>query len=116
MTEENQDLEADGRHPFRFLLKFAMFVGLIYVVGRFLAQKKNEYAGLTESQARDKFVDKISPKVGEETATEIADQVIPKLRERGFIKPDSEAGSDSGQSTDDASDEVSEAVDSVVKD
>lgn len=104
MTDELQ--EGKERHPFRFLLKLAVFTGLIYALGRFVAERKDDYVGLTESQARDKFVTKMGPKVGDENATEIADQVIPKLKDRGLIKSDD----------DDDSDEVTDAVDSVVKD
>lgn len=85
------------RHPFRFLMKLAIFAALVYGAGRLVSVKKGEFADLTESEARDKLVDKISPKVGDETAGEIADKVIPKLRERGMIKPDpvQQGGSDS---------------------
>lgn len=118
MTEDIQEVEIDERHPFRFLLKFAIFVGVLYMTGRFFAQKKNEYADLTESEARDKFVGKMAPRVGDDTATEIADQVIPKLKERGLIKADpTESGDDADAAEKNADqDEVSEAVDSVVKD
>jgi hypothetical protein len=99
---------AEERHLFRSLIKLAVFVGLIYAAGRFITQKKDEYAGLTESQARTKFVDKVGPKLGEDTAKEIADQVIPKLKEKGLIKDDPEDAA--------GSDPVAEAVDSVVED
>lgn len=99
---------AEERHVFRTLVRLAVFVGLIYVAGRFLARKKDEYAGLTESEARTKFMAKVGPKLGVETAEEIADQVIPKLKERGLVKSDP-------ADTEDA-DPVSEAVDSVVED
>ncbi|HEU4320495.1 MAG TPA: hypothetical protein VFS66_10490 [Acidimicrobiia bacterium] len=135
MEKEVEVLE-DERHPLRFLMKFVVLAGLLYVAGRFLANKKNEFADLTESQARDKLMDKISPKLGDDTAEEIADQVIPKLRERGLIKPDpaeaaakavKDAGSEAAGAVedaadtvknkmDDAADKVAEAVDSVVKD
>ena len=105
-----KDIEIEeGRHVFRTLVKLAVFSGLIYAAGRFLAQKKEEYAGLTESQARARFVDKVGPKLGEETAEEIADQVIPKLKERGIVKPDPSDDATGG-------DPVAEAVDSIVED
>lgn len=129
MTEELLEIEETERHPFRFLLKLAVFAGLVYAAGRFLAQKKDEYAGLTESQARDKFMEKMGPRIGEENATEIADQVIPKLKDSGLIKADpmdaaaenakaavEDVAEAADEKSDEASDKVSEAVDSVVKD
>jgi hypothetical protein len=123
------EVEVEERHPLRFMVKFAVFVGLLYFAGRFLAQKKDEYAGLTESEARDKFVAKMGPKVGEDTAEEIADQMIPKLKDRGLIKADPmeeavEKVKDATKNLADAaegkakdmSDKVTEAVDKVVKD
>lgn len=110
------------RRPIRFLFKFAVFFGMVYVLGRFVARKKGEFAGLTESAARDKLIEKMAPKVGDDTAAEIADQVIPKLRSRGLIKPDpiDEASDEIEQAAADAieeaADKVTDAVDSVVKD
>jgi hypothetical protein len=119
----------DERHPFRFLVKFAVFAGLIFFAGRFLAQKKDEYADLTESEAREKLVDKMAPRVGDDTAEEIADQVIPKLKDRGLIKADpmeaaaekvvdtaKNAKKKTEDAVDTATDKVTKAVDSVVKD
>jgi hypothetical protein len=129
MAEEIRDVEVDDeRHPIRFIVKLAAFVGVLYTAGRFLAQKKNEYADLTESQARDKIVEKMTPRVGDETANEIAEQVIPKLKKRGLIKADpmEEAADDIAAAADEAvkamdegvekaADKVADAVDSVVK-
>ncbi|MGD2060980.1 MAG: hypothetical protein PVF87_08960 [Acidimicrobiia bacterium] len=127
-----QELElADERHPIRFLIKFVIFAGLLYAAGKFLSDKKKEYSDLTESEARSKFMETVGPKVGDETAEEIADQVIPKLKERGLLKSDpaeqaaeaaeeaadaaKEAAEDLQEKVEDVSDQVSEAVDSVVK-
>jgi hypothetical protein len=117
------------RHPIRSLLKLAFLAGVVLTVGRFVARKKEEYAGLTETQARDKLMEKIASKVGDDTARDIADQVIPKLKERGLIVADpieevaDEGETHAGEATDstservtDAADKVAEAVDSVVKD
>lgn len=123
MSEEIE--VADERHPIRFLVKLVIFLGLLYVAGKFLNDKKNEYSDLTESEARSKFIETVSPRVGEETAEEIADQVIPKLKERGLLKADpmdaaaegvKEAAEEAKQAADDVSDQVKDAVDSVVKD
>lgn len=119
--EEIEAIEAEERHMFRFLIRFVVLVGVLYVAGRFLAQKKNEYADLTESEARDKLMETMGPRVGDDTANEIADQVIPKLKDRGLIKSDLEAAADDvGEAAEDKAeddaDSVADAVDSVVKD
>ena len=116
------------RRPVRSLLKLAVFAGIVFSVGRFAARKKEEFAGLTESQARDKLMEKMAPKVGDDTASDIADQVIPKLKDRGLIKADpiDEAADDvenvaaevadaAEDKVTEAADQVAEAVDSVVK-
>lgn len=111
----NEEIEvAKERHPIRFIIRLAILAGLFYVAARFLAEMKEEYAGLTESQARDLFNEKVAPKVGDETAAEIADQVIPKLIEKGLIKPDPATDESDGAADD--IDEVAEAVDTVVND
>lgn len=129
MAKDVQEVEADERHPIRFLLKLMILAGVVYAAGRFVMRKKDEYAGLTESQARDKIVEKMSPRIGDDTAKEIADQVIPKLKDKGLIKEDpmEAAGDDIEAAAEDAAeameknvdetaDKVADAVDSVVKD
>ena len=76
------------RHPIRSLIKLAIVAGIIYGVGRLLIQTKERYADLTESEARRLLQEKLGPRIGEETAVEIADQVIPKLRRRGLVRAD----------------------------
>lgn len=121
MGRNNEEAEASKRHPIRFLIKVAVFGGLIYAATRFVSDKKNEYADLTESQARAKLIDKVSPKLGDETAGEIADQVIAKLKERGLVKPDPMAEAaedlrDAADKVEDAADKVSDAAKSAGKD
>lgn len=129
MADEFQEVDTDGRHPIRFLFKFAAFAGLMYAAGRFVARKKDEYADLTESEAREKLIAKMSPKVGDDTAEEIANQVIPKLKDRGLLKTDpiekvgdevekaaEEVAEAAEENVEEAADKVTEAVDSVVKD
>ncbi|HSO50552.1 MAG TPA: hypothetical protein VLS86_08390 [Acidimicrobiia bacterium] len=96
------------RHPFRFLFKFLLFIGALAAVTKVVASKKKEYYGLTESEARAKFEAKLGPRIGEEKASEIADQVIPRLKDSGVIKPDPME-----QVVNDAKDVASEAVDKV---
>lgn len=129
MAMDIEEVEVDERHPIRFLIKFALIVGLLYGAGRLLAEKKNEFAGLTEEQARTKLIEKLGPRLGDDTAAEIADQVIPKLKDRGIIGSDpmEAAADDLKAAADDfastveekmeaTTDKVTEAVESVVKD
>ena len=93
------------RHPFRFLIKFLIFVGILVAASKLLASKKDEYMGMTESEARSKFT-KLGPKIGEDKAAEIAEKVIPKLKEAGVIKDDP---------VDDVVDLVEEAAEEVLE-
>jgi hypothetical protein len=96
------------RHPFRFLFKFLLLIGALAAVTKVVASKKQEYYGLTESEARAKFEAKLGPRIGDEKASEIADQVIPRLKDSGVIKPDPME-----QVVNDAKDAASEAKDKM---
>ena len=85
MTETTKE-----RHPFRFLIKALVFVGALAAISKVVAEKKKDFYGLTESEARAKFESKLGPRIGEDKAHEIADQVIPKLKEKGVIISDAE--------------------------
>ena len=86
MGEEKQ------RHPFRFMFKIAALGAVLYFTGRILAQKKEEYYGLSESEARAKLQEKLGPRIGDDSAAEVADQVIPRLKKRGIITADVAGG------------------------
>jgi hypothetical protein len=125
LARDIKEIDPGGRHPFRSMFKLALFAGLLYAAGRFVARKKDEFADLTESQARAKLVETMGPRVGDDTASEIADQVIPKLKDRGLLKSDPvEAASDEvmaaadkvAAAVEEATDSVADAVESVVKD
>jgi transcriptional regulator GlxA family with amidase domain len=86
------DVEVESqRHPFRFLFKFLVFVGILYAASRFLAQQKEQWQGLSESQARAKVESKLGPRIGDDKASEIAQQVVAALTEAGVIKKDEKA-------------------------
>lgn len=93
------------RHPLRFMVKLLIFVGLLYVAGRFLNQQKEEWMGLSESEAKAKVESKLAPKVGEDKASEIATQVIAALTEKGVIKADEPS----------VTEDVAEAAEDVVE-
>lgn len=85
MGSETQGKE---RHLFRRIFRLAVLAGLVGFTAKMVAAKKAEYIGLTESQARIKITEKLSPKLGEVRAVEVADQVVPRLRERGLVVED----------------------------
>ena len=105
------------RHPFRFLFKFLIFVGIMALIGRLLSKQKDEFYGITESEARLKFESKLGPRIGDDKAAEVADQVIPKLKEKGVIKPDpvDETVETVVDVTDEAADEAVEAAEEVLE-
>lgn len=92
--------EEKERHPFRTLFKLALFTGIISFVVKTVAAKKHEFVGLTESEARRKFEEKLGPRLGEDRANDVADRIIPKLKDRGVI----------------VEDPIAEAVDDIVED
>lgn len=80
---------AQRREPaIKSLLKLLTILGIVGFVVSYLNGKKLEYAGLTESEARRKVEEKLAPRVGGDRAAEIADQVIPRLKERGVVVED----------------------------
>ena len=133
--EEIEVVETD-RHPFRFMLRFLMFVGILYAAGRLLAQQKQKWYGISESEARAKLEGKLSPRMGEDQAAQVADQVISKLKEKGVIKADEPAdivdaaeavaddaaeaagdtADDNADAAEDEADAVADAVEEVTKD
>ena len=81
------DIEVESqRHPFRFMVKFLVFVGIIYIAGRFMAKQKENWSGITEAEARAKIESKLASRVGEDKAADIANQIVTALTEKGVIK------------------------------
>lgn len=70
------------------LVRLAGIAALAYFGWKLFESTREEFMGLTETEAKVKLKDKLAPRVGEETAEQIAEQVIPKLREKGMLQPD----------------------------
>jgi hypothetical protein len=111
-------------HPFRTFLKFLLAIGVIAAIARVVASKKDEYYGLTESEARAKFESKLGPRIGEDKASEMADQVIPRLKDTGLIKADpmeeavaevKDSAAKAGDAMKDAADNAADSVKDAVK-
>ena len=112
MEVQKMEDSAKERHPFRFLFKFLFFIGVLAAISKVVATQKKEFYGLTESEARAKFEAKLGPRIGEEKASEIADQVIPRLKDSGVIKPDpmEKVVNDAKEVASDAADDIKDAA------
>jgi len=73
------------RHPFRFLVKFLIIAGVLAAIARVMASKRAEYVGLTDAEAKAKFEEQLGPWIGEDKAAEMAEQVVPKLKDAGLF-------------------------------
>ena len=86
------DIEVESkRHPLRFMIKFLVLVGILVAAGKFMAKQKQDWSGITEAQAREKIESRLASRVGEEKATDIANQIVTVLTEKGVIKAEETA-------------------------
>jgi hypothetical protein len=102
----------DESHVFRTLFRFLLVIGIISAIAKFLSDRRKDFYGLTESEARAKFESKLGPIIGEERATEVADQVIPRLKESGVLEPDAmdKAADKAKDMASDVADDMSDAA------
>jgi hypothetical protein len=104
----------DESHFFRSLFKVLLVVGVIAAITRFLSDRWKDFNGLTEEQARAKFEAKLGPIIGEDRAADVADQVIPRLKETGVLIED--AVDDAKKAASDFADEVGDTAKKVAGD
>jgi hypothetical protein len=99
-------------HAFRTLVKILLVVGVITAIVKFLSDRRRDFYGLTEAEARAKFESKLGPIIGEDRAAEVADQVIPRLKESGVLEPDpmEKAMGDAKDAASDVVDDVKDAT------
>lgn len=113
------DIEVESkRHPLRFMIKFLVLVGILVAAGKFMAKQKQDWSGITEAQAREKIESRLASRVGEEKATDIANQIVTVLTEKGVIKAE-ETAEEVVDVTEEAAEAVSddaEAVEEVTAD
>ncbi len=112
------DIEVESqRHPLRFMVKFLVFVGILVLAGKFMAKQKEDWAGITEAQAKEKIESRLVSRVGEDKANDIANQIVAVLTEKGVIKAtDDEVVDVTGEADESDSDEedvVAEDVEEV---
>ena len=78
----------DESHAFRTLFKILLVVGIVAAITKFMSDRRRDFYGLTESEARAKFESKLGPIIGDDRASDVADQVIPRLKETGVLVED----------------------------
>lgn len=90
------------------LLKVLFVVAIVAAIAK-LVMMKQEWAGFTEAQVRDKLDAGLARKVEDaEKRKEIADKVVSAMRDQGVIREDGEPLA--VEATDVAADAVTEAV------
>ena len=83
------DIETDEeRHPLRKLFRLIVVAAVVYFGWKMFETQRDEFMGLTESEAKAKLREKLIPRLGEETADQIVEQVVPRLRDKGIVQPD----------------------------
>lgn len=108
-------------HAFRTLLRILFVVGIVSAIAKFLSDRRRDFYGLTEAEARAKFESKLGPIIGEDRAAEVADQVIPRLKESGVLEPDplgkaKDMAKDVGDDVTDAAKDVADHARDVASD
>jgi hypothetical protein len=82
----------DESHAFRTLFKVLLVVGIVAAITKFMSDRRRDFYGLTEAEARAKFESKLGPIIGDDRASDVADQVIPRLKETGVLVEDAVDG------------------------
>ena len=78
----------DESHAFRTLFKILLVVGIVAAITKFMSDRRRDFYGLTEAEARAKFESKLGPIIGDDRASDVADQVIPRLKDTGVLIED----------------------------
>jgi hypothetical protein len=101
----------DESHAFRTLFKILLVVGVVAAITKFMSDRRKDFYGLTESEARAKFESKLGPIIGDDRASDVADQVIPRLKETGVLVED--AMDDAKKAASDVADKVGDTAGKV---
>ena len=101
----------DESHAFRTLFKVLLVVGIVAAITKFMSDRRRDFYGLTEAEARAKFESKLGPIIGDDRASDVADQVIPRLKETGVLVED--AMDDAKKAASDAADKVGDTAEKV---
>jgi hypothetical protein len=88
-----------------------LVVGIVAAITKFMSDRRRDFYGLTESEARAKFESKLGPIIGDDRASDVADQVIPRLKETGVLVED--AIDDAKKAASDVADKVGDTAEKV---
>lgn len=107
----------DESHAFRTLFRILLVVGIVAAITKFMSDRRRDFYGLTEAEARAKFESKLGPIIGEDRASDVADQVIPRLKETGVLIEDAmdKAKSTASDLADKVGDTTKEVADNAKK-
>jgi len=67
------------------LFRVALLAGIGFAIFKIVEEKK-QWSGLTESEARAKLNDRLSPRVPAEKLDKITDQIVDQMRLRGVLR------------------------------
>jgi len=70
------------------LFKLGLFAALAAGVVKFVATRKAEWQGLSESEIRTKLHNKLDEKVPAEKVDQMADKIVEGMRKRGVLGED----------------------------
>ena len=101
----------DESHAFRTLFKVLLVVGIVAAITKFMSDRRRDFYGLTEAEARAKFESKLGPIIGDDRASDVADQVIPRLKETGVLVED--AMDNAKKAASDVADKVGDTAEKV---
>jgi len=81
-------IDNEERHLLRGMFRLIAVAAMVYFGWKFFEAKRDEFMGLTESEAKTKLKEMLVPRLGEEAADQVVEQVVPKLRAKGILQPD----------------------------
>ncbi len=70
------------------LFKLVVIGALVAGAVKMMGMKKQEWQGLTESEARSKLDAKLPSKIAGDKRTEVTEKIVGAMKEKGVISPD----------------------------
>lgn len=77
------------------LFKLAVIAGLVAGAVKMMGAQKQQWEGLTETEARAKLDAKLPAKLTGEKRTEVTEKVVGAMKDKGVLVPDTDPGGNS---------------------